>query len=945
MHRLKLLALSAVLALALQLPVPALAQAGGEEAAWAFEESDLPLDKDYLFGRLDNGMRYVVRHNATPAGTGMVQLFIDAGSLSERDNERGYAHFVEHMAFNGSANVPEGEMIKLLEREGLAFGADTNASTDFEQTIYKLDLPRNDETLLDTALFLMRETASHLTFDDAAVDREKGVVLSERRVRDSYAFRNLLDGWEFLYPDAHFRQRLAIGTIESLQQATGDSLRGFWERNYVPQNATLIVVGDFDPKQVEARIVARFSDWNGPEAPAVPDAGPVAADDPGRTDIHIDTALSEQVTIARNGPAIDRPDTVANRQQNVLRQIGYGIVNRRMARLARGENPPYRSAGLGNSEVFDTARTTNLVVNAGDGEWREGLLAAAREYRRALEFGFTEAEVSEQVASLRNAIENAAAGAATRPNRTFVNATILLLTEGQVPTTPESGLERFEDMVPLITPANVMAAIEDELLPLTDPLIRFEGRTAPKGGAEALRAAWAEAMAEPLVAEEAGELAEFAYTDFGPPGFVQSYLIEPEFGIHMLHFANGLRLNLKPTDLQQDRISVRLNVDGGQMLNSKDNPLATGMVDSLPVGGLGKHSYDELQTILAGRSVGMGISADDESFVLGATTTPRDLELQLQLMTATLTDPGYRPQGEVQYRRNVANFFARLTATPNAALGNALGGILSDDDPRFTLRPKEDYDALSFARLREDISDRLARGALELALVGDFDPEQAIALVARTLGALPAREAAFRPYDDNRQRSFTADRSLRVLHHDGEADQALLRLTWPTTDDSEPLESIRLGLLGEVAQLLLTDTLREKLGQTYSPSVSASQSRTYPGWGLFTLVAAVDTADVEASRAAMLDVIEQLRSTPVDADVLLRARRPVLERYENRLKTNGGWMALVDRAQSEPEQLERFASARERIGAVTAEELQALAQQYLDPAKVLEIRVLPNENR
>ena len=205
-------------------PVPAIAQAA-EEPVWAFEDSDLPVDPDYRFGRLDNGLRYIVRPNATPAGQGMVWMWFHGGSLFENEDERGYAHFVEHMAFNGSTNVPEGEMVRLLEREGLAFGADTNASTGFDQTIYKLNLPRNDPVLLDTALMLMRETASELTFDPEAVEREKGVVLSERRVGDTYAYGNTVDNFEFLFPGARLPARLPIGTAQALQAASADQLR------------------------------------------------------------------------------------------------------------------------------------------------------------------------------------------------------------------------------------------------------------------------------------------------------------------------------------------------------------------------------------------------------------------------------------------------------------------------------------------------------------------------------------------------------------------------------------------------------------------------------------------------------------------------------------------------------------------------------------------------
>src|SRR5690606_17311418 len=210
------------------------------------------------FGRLDNGMRYIVRPNATPAGQGMVYFWVDGGSVDEREDELGYAHFVEHMAFNGSTRVPEGEMIRLLEREGLAFGPDTNASTSFDVTMYTLNLPRTDPGLLDTALMLMRETASELTFAPEAVEREKGVILSERRVRDTFQLRTFVDNVTFAYPGARFTERLPIGTAETIAAATPDKLRGLYQRLYRPENTALIVVGDFDADAVEAKIREHF---------------------------------------------------------------------------------------------------------------------------------------------------------------------------------------------------------------------------------------------------------------------------------------------------------------------------------------------------------------------------------------------------------------------------------------------------------------------------------------------------------------------------------------------------------------------------------------------------------------------------------------------------------------------------------------------------------------
>lgn len=939
-------ALALLLALAVPFaPLPAKqpAPAAVSVDPWPFAKSDLPVDPGFRFGVLPNGMRYVVRSNATPAGQGMVQMWVHQGSLAESDDETGWAHFIEHMAFNGSAHVPEGEMVKLLEREGLAFGADTNAQTSFDATIYKLDLPRNDSKLLDTALMLMRETASELTFDPQAVEREKGVILSEKRVRDTFAYRDAVAQFAFFYPDSKFAERLPIGTAASIQGADAGKLKALWQRLYRPEDVAVIVVGDFDAAKAEAAIKAHFANWQAPAAQPQPDPGPFDFARSGKTDIYLDPALPEQVTVSRTGPYQDEPDTAANRQQQVLRQIGYGIVNRRLQRRAREGDPPFRSAGLGTVDVFKAGRTTSLVVNAGDGEWRRALAAAEREYRRALEFGFSPAEVAEQVANLRTAQENAAAGAATRNNALFVAEVLQLLQNDRIPTTPQSSLERFNAFAPQITPEAVLAALRHELVPLDDPLIRFEGRTAPEGGADALRAAWNAGTAEALVKPDETALADFAYTDFGTPGRVISDRVEPLLGIREIVFANGLRLNLKPTDLQKDRISLSLAIDGGQMLDTKDQPLATAMVGVLPVGGLGKHSYDELQSILAGRSVGFTVADGERSFRMGAATTPRDLELQLQLIAAAISDPGYRPQGEAQYRRNIENFFAQLDATPNAALANNLGRIVSDGDPRFTLQPKQAYLALDFQKLKAVIGDRLAHGALELAIVGDFDPEETIGLVAKTLGALPPREAEFRTYEDNRTRPFTADRSLRIVRHSGPADQAIVRVSWPTEDDRNFDDQLKLELLERVVRVELTDDLREKLGQTYSPGVNAEESRTWRGYGTFNVAAAVATSQVEPVRRAMLDTIARLAITPIDADTLLRARQPLLEVYDNALKTNAGWLRLADDAQREPDRIERFVKAKAKLAAITPEELRAIAAKYLKVDEGLEIDVLPKE--
>ncbi|MEL6487348.1 MAG: pitrilysin family protein, partial [Pseudomonadota bacterium] len=639
-----------------------------KERVWAFEDSDIVVDPAYVFGQLDNGMRYILRQNATPEGTAMVRMRIDSGSLDETDSERGLAHYLEHMAFNGSTGIPEGEMIKLLEREGLAFGADTNASTGYDAITYMLNLPRNDEDLLDTALMLMRETASELTIAEDAVDRERGVILAEKRDRAGVQLRNYEDSVEFIAPNARFTKRLPIGILPVLESATAADIRALYERTYTPTNTVLIIVGDYPVELMETRLRSYFDDWSGSTAPAEPETGPIDVTRNGQTDIFIDPALSEAVTISALGEWVDEPDTQSFRRESLIRQIGYNIIARRLTRLARSADAPFRGASFGTSDLFEDARSTGISISSVDGEWRKGLSAAVREVNQALTYGFTQAELDEQIARGRTALENAVSGKATRSNAAFVSAALRLVSDEAIPTTPEENLAIFERDVAGLTPQIVFETLKADVIALDDPLIRFQGRTAPEGGEEALRTAFVEAMALPIAAPTDTGAAAFAYTDFGDPSPIIYDEVESQLGVRQIQFGNGVRLNIKQTDVSEDRVAVRVAIDGGNLMITREDPLAVYLAGSLASGGLGEHSQDELSTILAGRSVGLRFGASTDSFGMGSTTTPRDLELQLQVMTALITDPGYRPEGVERFRQGIDNFFETLNSTPGRAL-------------------------------------------------------------------------------------------------------------------------------------------------------------------------------------------------------------------------------------------------------------------------------------
>ena len=297
---------------------------------WAQTRSDVAPDPAVLFGRLDNGMLYAIVRNDTPAHQTAIRLRIGSGSMEERDDQQGLAHFLEHMAFKGSTHVPAGEMIKLLERHGLAFGPDTNAQTGFDQTVFMLDLPESDPDTLHLGLMLMRETASELTLDQAAMNPERGVVLSEERLRDTPDFEALKKRLLFDFPGQLAPHRLPIGLVDILKTAPVSLIRQYYDANYRPDRAQLIVVGDIDPKAVEANIKAMFGDWKpvGPQT-AEPDYGPLAPRKP-QAQLIVQPGAHPELSVSWLKPFRSEVESEAKDRRIRIEDLAMAVLNRRL---------------------------------------------------------------------------------------------------------------------------------------------------------------------------------------------------------------------------------------------------------------------------------------------------------------------------------------------------------------------------------------------------------------------------------------------------------------------------------------------------------------------------------------------------------------------------------------------------------------------------------------
>ena len=912
--------------------------------AWNFAPSDVPVDPNIIFGVLPSGMKYALLKNSTPKDSVVLRMRFAVGSFAEADDQRGLAHFLEHMAFNGSTNVPEGEMIKLLERKGLAFGADTNASTGFDETIYKLDLPNASDDLIDTGLMLMRETGGELTIDPAAVDSERGIILSERRARDTYQLRSLIDQLDFQMKGMNVASRIPVGTEEVIKTAPAARLRDLYDRYYRPERATLVMVGDFDPAAVEAKIKARFGDWKGRgPAGADPEIGNVDYARAAAADDFVDPAIQDSVTIASFKPWLDEPDTMAKRARKLAEDIGEAIVGRRLAKIAIDEDSPILTGYFSDAEGWKTFDQVTIGAVAKEGAWKEALALVEQEQRRAALHGFTQAEVDEQLANRRTAFKNAVAGVTTRRSDGLADMLIAAADGDFVFVRPETSQTLFEATAPSLTAAAVTAAFRKRMEGFSAPLARVTTKRPIDGGTDAiltaLRASTQVAVAAPTEAENAA----FAYDSFGTPGKIVSDERVEDLGIRRIRFANNVMLNIKTTDFQKDKVMLSLRVDGGNLLAARDDPTKVSLAGSLMLGGLEAHSLDELRSILAGKTISPTFGNATDAFGGSALTSPEDFALQAKLMAAYLTHPGYRADGLALIRRVLPQQYAANDATPAAVLGRDVGGILANNDPRSQTPPLEKMMTLDWAQLKPVVADSFAHGAIEIGVVGDIGEQAAIDAIAATFGALPERRPAFDPRPDARVRQFATDRSERTLIHKGPAEQAELRVYWPARDDSNLGEAMRLTLLSRVMQLMLTEELREKLGESYSPGAAASLSDEFPGYGHLFAASNVDYKDLATTRSAIFTIAKDLRDKPIAADLLDRARRPLVEAMTKSRRENAYWLNYVAEATSQSERLDRSRKGIGEVEAATPAELQTLAKRYLVDDKALVIRAVSDK--
>ena len=932
MRHLRLAALGACIALAqpgatFAQPIPLKERDG----VWAQTYVPRAADPAVRFGQLPNGLRYAVLKNATPSGVTSLRLRIGAGSLDELPGQEGLAHFLEHMAFKGSTHVQGEEMIHTLERMGLAFGADTNAYTSFDETVYKLDLPQSSAANLSTALMLLREQAGELTLSQSAMDPERGVVLSEERLRDTPGYRAGKARIDFMLEGQRAPTRWTIGDPQVLRTAPVSRIRDFYAAHYRPELATLVVVGDFDATAMEAQIKARFGDWSA-KTPAPPPVklGSVKARGE-QVKLFTGQGVSPAVMVSWITPYDDAADTFEHDRADFIRQLGLSVLDRRLALLADASDPLFIAADASSGAAIRSAQATGVSVSVSPQGWRRGLTAALVEQRRLVRYGVSQVELDREITETRGTLSAAAAGAATRRSPQIADGVVQAAGADTVFTSPAQDLAEFEHAVKGLKADEVSNALRQAFAG-SGPLVFITGAEPIAGGESAVMAAVREASAVEVTPQATQTALVWPYAHPGAPGRIVERREVNDLGVTFARLSNGVTVTVKPTAFRKDQVLISARFGRGRLGLPRDRASPAWAASSLLVqGGLDRLTYEQVDRVGAGRVAGASFSVSDQAQVLSGSTRPADLAFEMQLLTAYLAHPGLRADVLTRTKTAAGSMLDQIDSTPSGVLGRDFGVLTHSGDLRWQSLPtKAQLAATTVQGVGAVIGLPLGSAPLEVTIVGDVSVERALTLAAETFGALPPRRPApAKPMSAATDVRFPAPGRVERLHK-GRADQAVALVAWPTTDLFTNTSEVRaLGMAAEILQLRLTDRLRVAEGATYSPGVQSISSEAFPGYGFVFAQVETPPAKIKGFFDETDQIAAELAAKGPTSDELDRAKNPRVEQRIKMQQTNEYWVSSLAQSADDPRRLQLIRDLVPATRKVTAADVQAVTARYL----------------
>ncbi|USD63352.1 insulinase family protein [Vibrio sp. SCSIO 43140] len=908
-----------------------------------FEKSDLPLDEKLHVKALGNGMRVIVIANDKPKKAVSIRMRVAAGSLQEPGQEEpGLAHFLEHMAFNGSTNVPEGEMVQILERHGLSFGKDTNAETNFKQTVYMLELPKNDVETLKTSLFIMRETASELTLDKEAIERELPVISSEVRERTTLDLNMLYDWSSFVLRDGNIIERIPLGTLNGMKMVDKQRLTDFYRHYYTPENTTLIISGDVDVQQTFAMVEKQFGDWR--VKGKQPEAYSKQVTLPSQPEARVFLDVNARTTVELNflEPINREPDSKSKRSQELTLYIANQALQYRLETQSYASEGKLLSPYVGSYNQFDVIAINQLSMTTPYGLWREGLQVLDQGLRQAAQYGFTEQEIKRQLDKYHNLLKLDAEAEDDTYSADYASKLVSDVNNSMVTTSSAFDLSLFEQDV-MSQDIEVFNRAFQQHWQGKAPRIYVTERPstgqAKSATSRDVLETYQIASAKQVSPYTPQKQAEFAYQSFGKEGTAEKLETTNFGGVTRYRFENGVYLNVKPTDYESNAVYISVRAGKGKLgLTPEEGAFATLFDAGFVAGGLEAHDINDLRSIFSGRQINANIYLTDDAIESQYRVPPQDVLDQLRVTAAFLTHPGYRASGHAFAIEHLKSIYDSYPTTPERVLGFNSGELMYQGDPRWVYPSIESVEALPLTVLQPFVERSINKGPVEVSLLGNISEQQAVDYVAQTFGALDIKAQAFidRPVTEMK---LQPNKSYTFYHH-GEPNTALASGYFTLPDGSNYSDVVGFAILRSILQIRVNDAIRESTGKAYSPWVDSSQSLLYKDYGYLNLNSNTTIENVDVVLNIYKQLVKDLQEKGVTQDELVRAVTPMTDRVEQSYESNGFWFGLMAQASSYPENLANEANFEAYARQVSVEDIQKLANR-IDVSSMIEVRVLP----
>ncbi len=907
-------------------------------------EKQLSTDPKLRHGVLSNGVRFYIRVNEKPEQRAELRLAVNAGSMQEDEDQLGLAHFVEHMAFNGTANFQKQELVDYLEGIGMKFGPDINAYTSFDETVYMLQIPTDDEETVQTAFQILEDWAHNVSLEGEEIDKERGVVVEEWRLGRGADARIRDKQFPVLFKGSRYADRLPIGDKDILEEASHDALRRFYSDWYRPDLMAVVAVGDFDPDEIEALIREHFESLQGPSSQRARELYPVPDHEETLYAISTDpeatsTSVGVYYKLDKRGS-----DTVGDYRRSIAEELYHSMINSRLNEIRQQAEPPFIFA-FSTSAGFVRSRDIYLqAAGVQEGEVDSGLAALLAEIERVDRFGFTQTELDRTKSELLRQYEQAYAERDKRRSGTYAGEYVRVFLEDE----PTPGIERELELVRELLPTIDL----DELNRLAADWITESNRvvlvSAPeKTGAPPTTEGQLVSVFESV---EAGQLAPYVDRVRNTPlvaakpqaGAVTSESKIDEIGVTEWTLANGARVILKPTDFKNDQVLISAYSPGGTSLANDDQfPSASFATTLIGEGGLGEFDLVELEKALAGKIAGVDpyISELEEGIEGGA--SPQDLETMFQLLYLTFTAPRSDPDAYQSFMARIRSFVENRSSRPEAVFGDEILIRRYDDHPR---RQPLTLDYLELIRLDtafDHYKDRFADASdFTFLMVGNFEIDSIRPLVESYIGGLPAldRDETWRDVQ-----AVPVDGPQLVEVSKGLEPKSQVRLFWTGPAEWSRENQHDIASFANAFRIRLREVLREDMGGTYGVSVSGSISKRPEERFSLSIGFGCAPENVDDLVQAVREEIEVVRKEGLDDSYAEKVREIQRRQRETNLKENGFWLSVLKTYYSlelDPRLILDHESLVERV---IPENLRRTAEQYLAPDTAFEAHLFPED--